>query len=64
MKKSLLLISAIILGLNLNAQENTSGTVVYEQVMKLDIKLDGDAAQFAHMMPKERKSNKVLYFNA
>ena len=63
MKKSLLFISAIIFGLCLNAQENTSGTVVYEQVMKLDIKLDGDAAQFAHMMPKERKSNKVLYFN-
>lgn len=63
MKKSLLLIQAIILGLFLNAQENTSGTVIYEQVMKLDIKLEGDAAQFAHMMPKERKSNKVLYFN-
>jgi len=64
MKKSLLFISAIILGLYLNAQENTSGIVVYEQVMKLDIKLEGDAAQFAHMMPKERKSNKVLYFNS
>ncbi|MDX1283880.1 MAG: GLPGLI family protein [Draconibacterium sp.] len=45
------------------AQENTSGKVVYEEVMKLEIKLEGDAAQFAHMLPKERKSNKVLYFN-
>jgi len=45
------------------AQENTSGTVVYEQVKKLEIKLDGAAAEFAHMMPKERKSNKVLHFN-
>ncbi|MDX1286036.1 MAG: hypothetical protein R3182_13535, partial [Draconibacterium sp.] len=45
------------------AQENSSGKVIYEQVMKLEIKLDGDAAQFAHMLPKERKSSKVLFFN-
>jgi len=45
------------------AQENTSGKVVYEEVVKLDIKLEGDASQFAHMLPKERKSNKVLYFH-
>ena len=63
MKQLLLLIPFLIIGFFLNAQENNSGTVVYEQIMKLDIKLDGDAAQFAHMMPKERKSNKVLYFS-
>jgi GLPGLI family protein len=45
------------------AQENTSGKVVYEELVKLDIKLEGDASQFAHMLPKERKSYKVLYFN-
>lgn len=63
MRKLLLFIPIIILGLNSIAQDNTSGTIVYEQVIKLDIKLVGDAAQFAHMLPKERKSNKVLYFN-
>lgn len=45
------------------AQENRSGMVVYEEVTKLEIKLEGDASQFAHMLPKERKSNKVLFFN-
>ena len=49
------------------AQENppatwTSGTVVYEQIVKLDIKLEGESAQFANMMPKERKSEKILRF--
>jgi GLPGLI family protein len=39
------------------------GTVVYEQVVKLEIKVEGESAQFAKMMPKERKSQKVLYFN-
>lgn len=45
------------------AQENTSGKVIYEQVVKMEIKLEGDASQFAHMLPKERKSNKILFFN-
>lgn len=63
MTRILFLVPAIILGLFVNAQENSSGTVVYEQVVKMDIKLEGDAAQFAAMLPKERKSNKVLYFN-
>jgi GLPGLI family protein len=52
----------------LSAQENplasgTSGTIVYEQTVKLEIKLEGESAQFANMIPKERKSQKVLYFN-
>jgi len=44
-------------------QSGTSGTIVYDQVVKLEIKLEGESAQFASMMPKERKSQKVLYFN-
>lgn len=64
MKKILLLIPALFPGLFINAQENTSGTVIYEQVIKLEIKLEGDAAQFAGMLPKERKTNKVLYFDS
>ena len=55
----ILLASAILS----SAQENNAGKVVYEQVVKLEIKLEGDAAQFADMLPKERKTNKVLYFN-
>jgi GLPGLI family protein len=41
----------------------TSGTVKYEEKVKLDIHLEGDGAQFANMLPKERKSNKILVFN-
>lgn len=41
----------------------TSGTVKYEEKVKLDIHLDGDGAQFSNMLPKERKSNKILVFN-
>lgn len=63
MRKLLFLIPIIFLGLYSIAQDNTSGTIVYEQLIKLELKLEGDAAQFAHMLPKERKSNKVLYFN-
>jgi len=63
MKKTLPFLIILLFVQLTKAQENTSGTVKYEQVVKLEIKLEGDAAQFADMMPKERKSNKVLYFN-
>ena len=33
-------------------------------MVKLDIKLEGDAAEFAHALPKERRSKKLLYFNS
>ena len=39
-----------------------SGKVLYDETMKMDIKLDGDAAQFAHLFPKEQKMQHVLYF--
>lgn len=64
MKQVLLLFVTVILSIYIHAQENTTGTIIYEQLVKLEIKLEGDAAQFAEMMPKERKSNKVLYFNS
>jgi GLPGLI family protein len=53
----LLLFSGVVL-----AQEQT-GTVTYEQVVKLEIKLEGESAQFANMLPKEQKSMKSLVFN-
>lgn len=46
------------------AQNNpTEGTIIFEEVQKLEIKLEGDAAQFAHALPKERRSKKELIFN-
>ncbi len=41
----------------------TEGKIVYEEVIKLNITLEGEAAQFADMLPQEQKSEKVLYFN-
>lgn len=40
-----------------------SGKVVYEDVAKIEIHLDGDAAALAASLPKERKSMKSLVFN-
>lgn len=63
MKIFLFVFSAVIFSVCVSAQENSSGKVTYEQVIKLEIKLEGDAAQFANMLPKERKSQKLLYFS-
>ena len=67
MKKTILLITSVFLGIGLLAQEQTAsmnqGKVIYEDVMKLEIKLDGAAAAFADQLPKERKSKKELLFS-
>ena len=39
-----------------------SGEVVYEEIMKLDIQLEGLDEQMVAQIPKERKSEKVLHF--
>lgn len=41
----------------------TSGKIFFEEKTRLEIKLEGDAAQFAGMLPKEQKSEKVLLFS-
>jgi len=69
MKKTLLALTIFVTSIFATAQNEvkksiTEGTVYYEQVIKLNIQLDGDAAQFAHALPKERRSNKVLHFNS
>jgi GLPGLI family protein len=40
-----------------------SGKVVYEETAKLEIHLEGEAAELAASLPKERKSLKSLVFN-
>jgi GLPGLI family protein len=61
MKKTIFTFFMLMMSTAIFAQ--TSGTVTYEQVVKLEIKLEGESAQFASMMPKERKSLKSLSFN-
>jgi GLPGLI family protein len=61
----LLLLSVLLLLITVSfGQEITSGKVTYQQVIQLEIKLEGQAAQYADMIPKERKTEKVLWFDA
>ncbi len=39
-----------------------SGEVVYEEIVKIDIQLEGVDEQIAAQIPKERKTEKVLHF--
>jgi GLPGLI family protein len=41
----------------------TSGKITFEEKVKLEIKLEGEAAALAADLPKERKTEKVLTFN-
>ena len=58
--KKVFALMCLLTALNMTAQH--SGVVVYEQTVKIEIKLEGDAAQFADMLPKERKFKKELIF--
>ncbi len=66
----ILFIPFLLLGIALNSNsvkesdENISGTIVYEEVMKLNIELNDESAAFISMMPNESKNEKVLYFNS
>jgi GLPGLI family protein len=69
MKRILSFLPVFLMVITVNAQNSlpasgNTGTIVYEQVVKLEIKLEGESAQFANSLPKERKSQKVLYFNS
>jgi GLPGLI family protein len=51
----------------INAQQASngfllSGEVVYQEIVKMDVQLEGVDPQIAEQIPKERKSEKVLYF--
>lgn len=56
------MMTTLLAGQEKTAGAVDSGKITYEEKIKLDIKLEGDAAQFASMLPKERKSTKVLSF--
>lgn len=62
MKNKLLLVLASFLAISTQAQ-NTSGTITYEEVITLNIELDEEMAQFAAMIPKEQRNEKLLYFS-
>jgi len=62
MKTMLLSLIGSLIFITGTAQENTSGKVTYEVTAKIEVNLEGESAQFANMLPKERKSQNILYF--
>lgn len=60
---SSIIISALLSGQDKSAENIKSGKIFYEEKIKLEIKLEGDASQYADMLPKERKSAKTLSFS-
>jgi GLPGLI family protein len=54
--------AAITWGQEKSAAVITSGKITYEEKIKLDIKLEGEAASLAANFPKERLSEKILLF--
>ncbi len=64
----LLLLCAVLIPATVKSQDPsgkviTSGKITYEEKVKLEIKLEGDAAQFENNMPKEKAFGKMLFFN-
>jgi len=68
MKKNITIMILSFLAFSLYAQEDnkedkTSGTVIYEETLKLDIQINGISDDMANSLPKESKNKKILYFN-
>jgi GLPGLI family protein len=68
MRKLVLAIGSLFGLISVHAQQGNngfllSGDVIYEEVVKMDIQLDGVDEQIAAQIPKERKSQKILHFN-
>lgn len=64
MKKLIVTALSLMISLVVFSQDPIkSGKIIYKEVHQLDIQLEGDAAAFADMLPKERTSYKALYFN-
>ncbi len=53
---------ALLMGQNRDNGFLLAGSVIYEQTDQLNIQLEGDAAQFADALPRERTTEKILHF--
>ncbi len=63
MRKFIGLFIAITAFLPAWGQDTRTGRVTYTHLMKIEIKLEGAAAQFADRIPRERSSEKILWYN-
>jgi GLPGLI family protein len=55
-------VPAFLNGQDKSAARPASGKIIFEEKVKVEIKLEGDASQFESMIPKEHKTEKVLWF--
>lgn len=62
MKTLLTAIPAIGLSILCSGQGITSGKIIFEEKVKIEIKLEGDAQAMAANLPRERKMEKILTF--
>lgn len=62
MKKTMLLLGSLLLAAPSFAQVS-SGKILFEETIKLEVPDDPEAARFAAMMPREQRSQKTLHFN-
>jgi len=60
--KGLILFAAFLSCATLYGQ-TTSGIIEYENVVKMDIQVDGLPPEVVAQLPKEQKNKKILYFN-
>jgi GLPGLI family protein len=59
----LVILSASLKSQDLTGKSITSGKITFQEKIKLEIKLEGDAAQFADQLPREQLNTKLLYFD-
>ncbi len=65
MKKLIFTMMAMALILSTFSQTiNNQGTVTFEEVIKFDIQMDDMSEEMQAMLPKENRTNTVLYFNS
>jgi GLPGLI family protein len=64
MKTFLFNLLLIAIFISAKTQTNqTSGIVIYEEVLKMEINIEGDASAFSDMIPNEIKNQKELVFS-
>lgn len=62
-KRIVLIATAFFIGVLSYAQELNSGSVIFEDRARLEIKIDGEMAAMMKDLPKERSSEKILWFS-
>jgi len=64
MKSTILSVLSMTLALvALSQSDITQGSVIYEEVLKIDIQMDNMTSEMQAMLPKENRNSTILYFN-